>query len=73
MLLCALGYIVTFAAMVISILRRSMLGLRLAIVADVFVSIPPRAPIGFLVAAISIALTFSASVKAYFNYRAASE
>ena len=69
MLFTAIGYMVTFAAVVASILKRNMIGIRVAIVADFLVSIPAKAPIGFLVAAISMALTFTPSVKAFFAYR----
>ena len=69
MLYTMFGYMAAFAGIVMSILKRNILGLRLAIIADFLVSIPAKAPIGFAIAAISMALTFTASVRAYFAYR----
>ncbi len=69
MLYTMFGYIAAFATMVVSILKRSMLGLRAAIVVDFLISIPAKAPIGFAVAAISMGLTFTNAVKAYFAHR----
>ncbi len=63
------GYILTFAAIVASILKRNVMAIRIAIVVDFLVSIPAKAPIGFAVAAISMGLTFTNSVKAYFAYK----
>lgn len=64
-----LGYIGTFAAIVISILKRSLVGLRVAIVADLLISIPSKAFIGLAIAVVGMALSFAASVKAYFSWR----
>lgn len=69
MLFTALGYIITFAAIVASILKRSLIGIRAAIALDFLVSIPATAVIGFAVAIISMGLTFTAPVRAYFAYR----
>ena len=66
-----LGYVATFAAMVASTLKRSATGLRAAIVTDFLISIPAKAFVGFAVAVICMALTFSSSVKAYFAWRLA--
>ena len=70
MLYTAFGYVVAFAAMVASILKRNILGLRAAIVIDFLISVPAKAPIGFAIAVISMGLTFTGAVKAYFAYRA---
>ena len=64
-----IGYVITFATLVVSILKRNILTARLAIVADIFISLPAKALIGIFVALISIALTLTGAVKAYFNYR----
>ena len=69
MLYTAFGYVATFAMIVASILKRSLIGIRAAIVVDFLVSIPAKAFIGFAIAIISMALTFTAAVKAYFAYR----
>lgn len=65
-----LGYVATFAAIVTSILKRSMVGLRAAIVADFLISIPSKAFVGFAVALIAMGLSFARPVKAYFGWRA---
>lgn len=64
-----LGYIVTFAAIVTSILKRSITGLRTAIAVDFVISIPAKAFVGFAVAVIGLGLSFSRPVKDYFNWR----
>ena len=69
MLYTMMGYVLTFACIVTSILRRSMIGIRAAIAVDFLVSIPATAVIGFVIAIISMGLTFTASVRAYFAYR----
>ncbi len=60
------GYIATFAAIVWSILNRSITGLRAAIVVDFVISIPAKAFIGFAIALIGMGLSFTPSVKKYF-------
>jgi hypothetical protein len=69
MLYTMFGYIAAFAAMVFSILRRNILGLRIAIAVDFLISIPAKAFIGFAVALISMALTFTKPVSEYFSYK----
>ena len=68
-LLTTLGYLATFAAMVVSILNRFMIGLRAAIAVDFVISIPAQAFIGFAIAIIGMGLSFTAPVKAYFVWR----
>ena len=63
-----IGYVVTFAAIVTSILKRSIIGLRAAIVVDLVISIPAKAFVGFAVALIGMGLSFSKPVKAYFAW-----
>jgi hypothetical protein len=65
-----LGYIATFAAIVTSILKRSIVGLRAAIVVDFLISIPSKAFVGFAVALIGMALSFSGPVRKYFGWSA---
>ncbi|MGB0505128.1 MAG: hypothetical protein ACPGGK_02940 [Pikeienuella sp.] len=69
MLYTMFGYIATFAAIVTSILKRSLLGIRVAIAVDFLVSIPATAVLGFVIAIASMGLTFTTSVRAYFAYR----
>ena len=64
-----LGYIATFAAIVTTILKRSIIGLRAAIVVDFLISIPAKAVIGLVIAAIGMGLSFAPSVKAYFAWQ----
>lgn len=64
-----LGYIATFAAIVTSILKRSIVGLRVAIGVDILISIPAKAFIGIAIALISIGLSFTTPVKRYFAWR----
>ncbi|UWR03670.1 hypothetical protein K3740_02915 [Ruegeria conchae] len=68
MLYTMLGYMVAFACIVASILKRGMIGIRTAIGVDFLVSIPATAVIGFIIATISMGLTLTASVRAYFAY-----
>ncbi len=64
-----IGYILTFAAIVASILKRSVAGLRAAIVVDFLISIPAKAFVGFAVALTSFGLSFTQPVKVYFAWR----
>ena len=64
-----LGYVATFAAMVASILNRFVIGLRAAIAVDFLISIPAQAFIGFAIAIVGMGLSFTAPVKAYFDWR----
>ena len=69
MLYTMFAYIAAFAVMVWSILNRKILVLRIAITVDFLISIPAKAFIGFAVALIAMALTFTKPVTAYFGYR----
>ena len=62
-----IGYVILFAAMVISILKRSIWGLRISIILDFLVSIPAKAIIGLVIAIASIMLTFRKTAKIYFK------
>lgn len=64
-----LGYIAAFAAVVTSILKRPIIGLRAAIVVDFLISISDKAVIGLLIAVIGMGLRFASSVKAYFAWQ----
>ncbi len=65
-----LAYVATFAAIVTSILKRSIIGLRVAIVVDFAVSIPAKAFVGIAVAVIGFGLSFTRPVASYFAWRA---
>ena len=67
MLYTGLAYILSFAALVFSVLTRNIMGLRIVIVANVIIAIPVSAFIGWIVALVSIILTFNKRVKAYFG------
>ena len=64
------GCIATFATIVTSILKRSIVGLRIAIFIDFVISFPAKVFVGFAVAMIELGLNFTASVKAYFAWSA---
>lgn len=69
MALTGAGYVAAFAAMVVSIQKRNITGIRAVIIADFIISIPARTVIGFAIALIGFGLTFAPSVGAYFGYR----
>lgn len=69
MLVAAAGYAAAFGLIVASILNRQIGWIRAAIGLDLLIAIAAGGPIGYVIAAVSIALTFSAPVKAYFAYR----
>ena len=63
-----IGYIFTFAVIVTSILKRSIKGLRAAIVVDFLISIPAKAFVGLAIAVIGLGLSITKPVKAYFAW-----
>lgn len=63
----AIGYAVVFAATVTSILKRNIVALRACIVLDFLISIPAKAYIGFAIGIICMTLTFTGSVRKYFE------
>lgn len=65
----SLAYVLTFAVMVFSILKKNILGLRIIPLVDIAISIPASAFIGIGVGVISLALSFHNKVKAYFLSR----
>lgn len=62
----AIGYVTTFAMVVTSILKRNITALRIVLILDFAVSLPAQAYIGLLIAVVSISLSFTKKVKAYF-------
>lgn len=67
MIYTGLGYILSFAVLVFFILKRNVVGFRIMFLINIFIAIPANAYIGILVAIISIALSFTKKVKAYFS------
>ena len=59
------GYVVMAAVILYAIAKRNMALLRIGIVLDFVVSIPTRAYIGFVIAAVNLILTFNAKTKGY--------
>ena len=49
--------------------KRNVNAMRAVIVVDFLISIPAKAFVGFAIAIIGMALSFSGPVKAYFDYR----
>jgi len=69
MLVAAAGYAAAFVLIVSSILNRQIRWIRAAITLDLLISIAAGGPIGYVIAAVSMGLTFSVPVRAYFAYR----
>lgn len=69
MLVATAGYAAAFGLIVASILNRQIGWIRVAIALDLLISIAAGGPIGYVIAAVSMALTFSVPVRAYFAYR----
>ncbi|WP_412563773.1 hypothetical protein [Thalassobius sp. MITS945101] len=69
MLVAAAGYAAAFGLIVASILNRQIRGIRTAIVLDLLISIAAGGPIGYVIAAVSMWLSFTGPVKRYFAYR----
>lgn len=63
----SLGYTLMFIAMVLSILNKSIWGLRISIILDFLISVPVVAVIGFVISILSFYLTFRPTAKAYFQ------
>ena len=66
MVYTGIGYILSFALLVFFILKRNMIGFRIMFFINILIALPASAYIGMLVAIISIALSFTKKVKAYF-------
>ena len=66
MIYTGIAYIVSFGAMVASILKRNYMAIRIVIGINVLIALPAKAYLGILVAIISFALTFNRKVKEYF-------
>ena len=62
----AFAYAVLFGGMVISILKRNVITLRVCILLDFIISIPTTAVIGFVIAILSMGMSFTKSAKAFF-------
>ncbi len=63
----AIGYIITFIALVTCILNKKLMALRAVIITVALISIPAGGFIGILFSIISFALSFNKKVLAYFN------
>ncbi len=66
MLYTGIAYIVSFALLVNFILKRNIMGARIMLVINFLIALPAKAYIGFLVALISMGLSFTKPVKEYF-------
>lgn len=61
------AYILNFILMVFSILKRNLIGFRAVFVILFLISIPGQAYLGFLIAIISLLLSFTKKIKLYFK------
>jgi hypothetical protein len=59
------GYALSWVAVMLSILKKSIWGLRIAILVDFGISLPTKAFIGLAIAAVSFGLSFHKKIKAY--------
>ena len=66
MLYTGIAYIVSFALLVNFILKRNLMGARVMFIINFLIALPAKAYIGFLVAIISMGLSFTQKVKEYF-------
>ncbi|RNC84489.1 MAG: hypothetical protein ED557_05780 [Balneola sp.] len=67
MVYTGIGYIISFAMLVATILNRKIILMRLVFALNILISIPVGAYIGILVAVISFALSYHKNVKAFFG------
>ena len=66
MVYTGISYIISFIFLVLSILKRKINALRAMLVINILIAFPADAYIGMLFALISMGLSFSKKVKAYF-------
>ena len=66
MIFTGIAYIISFLFLVFFILKRNIIGARIIFILNVIIAIPAKAYIGILVALISMGLSFSSKVKAFF-------
>ncbi|WP_136656681.1 hypothetical protein [Nitratireductor sp. XY-223] len=64
-----IGYAVAFVAMMAFMTRGNLWGMRVCMAADFLISIPAKAFIGFVIGAVAIALSFTASVRGHLSGR----
>lgn len=67
MIYTGIAYIALFATLVFCILKRNIMGVRAVLIITLLASLPASAYIGIVVSLISLALSFTAQVKAYFG------
>ena len=66
MVYTGIAYIISFALLVFFILKRNFIGFRIMFFINILIALPAKAYIGILIAIISIAISFTPKVKAYF-------
>ncbi len=66
MVYTGIAYILSFALLVSFILKRNIIGFRIMFFINVLIALPAKAYIGILVAIISMAISFTPKVKAFF-------
>lgn len=58
-----IGYVIAFAAMMAFLAMGNIWGMRVCMAVDFLISVPAKAFIGFVIGAVAIALSFTASVR----------
>lgn len=66
MIYTGIGYILSFACLVLFILKKNIIGLRIIFLLNVLIALPVKAYIGIGVAIISMLLSFTGRVQRYF-------
>lgn len=67
MVYTGIAYIISFMFLVFFILKKKLVGIRVMFVINILIALPTKAYLGILVAIISIILSFTSKVKAYFH------
>ena len=67
MIYTGIAYILSFAVLVGSILKKNLLLLRSVIALNFIIALPAKAYLGILVGIISISLSFTSKIKQYFQ------
>lgn len=67
MIYTGVAYIVSFILLVFCILKKNITGLRIILILNFLIAMPAKAYLGFIIAFISIVLSFHKKVKAYFT------
>ncbi len=67
MVYTGIAYIISFGVLVSFILKKNIMGFRAMFLVNVLIAIPASAYIAIIVAVLSMLISFTSKVKAYFN------